>query len=258
MIVVSYVSSQWFWAIFRAGIPEERIVMACQMVLQLDSFLTAGFLIGFSRYLERLTEFTRNPTRITLSLEITLLGVLGIAAFAISAFYAIAGVINPTNFNLVGALSSALGGILVIPVIWLGSQQLLQTLPQATQGSATFSPRVFVDAKIIGSHDPMLPKKTFVAYKVENSGLEGTREVAATETDDAELHAILFAIQELKARFERFTILCDHESVVSEVKRSIVQNGRPSLMIIREELKTNPEIRVELLEPNPAHRVLNR
>ncbi len=259
-VLVSYFASQWFWGIFRTSIPEERIVMACQMVLQLDSFLTAGFLVGFSVYLGRLTQFTRNTKGTTLSPIITLFGVVGIVAFAISAFYAIAGVINPTNFNLVGALSSALGGIMIIPVIWLGMHQQFQTLHLAEQGLTTGSPRVFVDAKIMGRHDESLPKRTFVGYKAEDSELQGVDEVVADQTDDAELHAIFFAIQELKTRLERFTIVSDNESVISEIKRPILQakRPRPLLLKIREELKSRPEIVVQWLGSNPAHRVLNQ
>jgi len=58
--------------------------------------------------------------------------------------------------------------------------------------------RVYVDAKIEGIQDPKLPRKAYVAYVVEGvPGLQGLGKVDAYETDDAELHAIAFAIQQL-------------------------------------------------------------
>ena len=151
----------------------------------------------------------------------------------------------------------------IVPVALYGVKKLLvefQTLPEITQRMTTVFPRVFVDAKIIGRHDESLPKRTLVGYKVEDSELQGVNEVIADQTDDAELHAIFFAIQELKNRLERFTIVSDNESVVSEIKRPIVQAKRPRPMMlkIREELKSKTEIIVQLLESNPAHRVLNQ
>ena len=121
--------------------------------------------------------------------------------------------------------------------------------------------RVYVDAKILGRNDPNLPKRTLVAYKVENSELlQGVRGVDAEETDDAELHAILFAIRELKGRLKQFTIICDHESVVSEANRQPKETPKtnPILKEIREELKANPSIKLKVFAINPAHTLLNQ
>jgi len=54
------------------------------------------------------------------------------------------------------------------------------------------------------------------------------------------LHAVAFAIRELKTKLAQFTILCDHESVVSEANRER-QKGKkvlPVLQEIRDELQT--------------------
>ncbi len=262
-LIVGYAISEWFSAIRLMDIPEERIVAACQMVLQLDSFLTAGFLAGFFRYGEGLTSSAKRSIGRAPRLEITLLGVTGIVGFAVSAFYAIAGVLGASKLYLISAIFTAIGGIITLSLVWLFLQDPLSALAQETKtGSlmASVPSKVFVDAKILGRHDPTLQKTTFVAYSVENSDLEGVREVVADETDEAELNAVLFAIQELKARFERFNVICDHESIVSEINRETGhgRETRPLLLQIREELKANPGIRVELLENNPAHRVLNR
>lgn len=121
--------------------------------------------------------------------------------------------------------------------------------------------RVYVDAKIEGRHDPKLPRKTYVAYVVENvPGLQGFGKVDADETDDAELHAIAFAIEQLKGKLEQFTILSDHEPVVSQIILRDRSGGskRPILLEILNELESNSSIRVELFGNNPAHRVLNK
>src|SRR5881397_1590462 len=80
---------------------------------------------------------------------------------------------------------------------------------------------VFVDAKIMGRHDVALPKRTFVGYAVD--GREDIQKVTEVErvdeTDEAELEAVAFAIRDLKGVLPEFTILCDNESVVSEILR---------------------------------------
>jgi len=67
--------------------------------------------------------------------------------------------------------------------------------------------RVYVDAKIEGIQDPKLNRKAYVAYVVKDApGLQGFGKVDAYETDDAELHAIAFAIQQLKDKLKRFIV----------------------------------------------------
>src|SRR5947208_12724139 len=88
-------------------------------------------------------------------------------------------------------------------------------------------PRVFVDAKIVGRHDPEVPKRTIVAYVVEGrEELGNATEVKADETDDAELHAIAFAIHELKDKLTEFRIICDNESVVSVINTENQKSAR--------------------------------
>ncbi len=121
--------------------------------------------------------------------------------------------------------------------------------------------RVYVDAKIEGRHDQKLPKKTYVAFVVDNGeGLQEVTEVEADETDDAELHAVAFAIRRLKGKLEQFTIVCDHQSVVSVIIRKDRTAGkkRPILLEILNEIESNPSISIELLANNPAHRLLNK
>ena len=121
--------------------------------------------------------------------------------------------------------------------------------------------RVYVDAKIVGRHELGLPKKTYVGYVVENNDdLQGVTVVKADETDDAELHAIAFAIRQLKDRLDEFTVVCDHESVVSVIKRKDMSAGRkrPILVEVLRQMESNPSVEVELLANNPAHRLLNK
>lgn len=120
--------------------------------------------------------------------------------------------------------------------------------------------RVYVDARVEGVQDPKLPRKAYVAYVVEGQpSFRGFAEADATETDDAELHAIAFAIQQVKSKLGDFTVLCDHEGAVLQITsrdRSGVKK-RPVLGEILDELESNFSIRVELFNKNPAHRVLN-
>lgn len=133
-------------------------------------------------------------------------------------------------------------------------------LPDLLLEPETRGLRVFVDAKIVGRHDPSLPKRTFVAYLVDDSpSSQGVKEVVAPETDDAELHAVAFALDQLKDKFERFTIICDHESAVSIINRREprLAEKRPILQSIIEVLKSHPSIQVVQLTKNPAHSLLN-
>jgi ribonuclease HI len=116
--------------------------------------------------------------------------------------------------------------------------------------------RVFVDAKILNMHDPTLQKEAYVGYVVEGKGDRSVKRVEATESDDAEVLAILFAIEELKDSLGRFTVVCDHESVVSEAKRETVKNPSELLRRLRDVLRDNPSVRLEALQSNLAHQVV--
>ena len=115
--------------------------------------------------------------------------------------------------------------------------------------------KVYVDAKIINVHDPKLPRKAFVGYMVEGGG-SNARESTATESDDAEVDAIIFAIDDLEGDHGQITVICDHESVVSEAL--LKDPGRQSAAIVRlrQVLDKNKWARLEVLKANPAHKVV--
>ena len=117
-------------------------------------------------------------------------------------------------------------------------------------------PRVYVDAKILNVHDPTLPREAYVGYIVEESGRRNAKRVDAAESDDAEVLAILFAIEELKGKLRRFTVVCDHESVVSEAKREAAKNPSELMERLREALRLNPSVGLETLKSNPAHGIV--
>lgn len=117
-------------------------------------------------------------------------------------------------------------------------------------------PRVYVDAKILNMHDPALRREAYVGYIVEGGARRNVVKVDATESDDAEILAILFAIDELKDELGRFVVVCDHESVVSEAKRGIAKNPSELMTRLRETLRRNPSVRLEVLQANPAHGIV--
>ena len=115
---------------------------------------------------------------------------------------------------------------------------------------------MYVDAKILNMHDPSLPREAFVGYVVEGDGRRGVRKVDAAESDDAEVLAILYAIEELRGSLGRFTVVCDHESVVSEANRDMAKNPSGLMQKLRETLRDNPSVDLEALKANPAHGVV--
>jgi hypothetical protein len=120
----------------------------------------------------------------------------------------------------------------------------------------TRPPRVYVDAKILNMHDPTLKRETYVGYVLEGGSRSNVRREEAEETDDAEALAVVFAIEELKKSLGRFTVVCDHESVVSEANRDSVRNPSQPLAKLRKTLKENPAIKLEVLKANPAHGIV--
>ncbi len=118
------------------------------------------------------------------------------------------------------------------------------------------SPKVYVDAKILNMHDPSLHREAYVGYVVEGSGRRNVKKVEAEESDDAEVLAVLFAIDDLKGSMARFTVVCDHESVVSEANRDEVKNPSRFMESLREALRENPSVSLEALQANPAHGVV--
>jgi len=117
------------------------------------------------------------------------------------------------------------------------------------------SARVYVDAKILNVHDPSLEREAYVGYLVEGSGRHSTKKVDATESDDAEVLAILFAIEELKD-LGRVTVVCDHESVVSEALKDEVKKPSELMERLRIVLRENRSVKLEVLKANPAHGVV--
>ena len=117
-------------------------------------------------------------------------------------------------------------------------------------------PRVYVDAKILNVHDPLLQREAYVGYVVEGRNMHDATRVEATESDDAEVMAILFAIEELKGKLRRFTVVCDHESVVSEAKRTVARRPSELMKRLRDTLRQNPSIGLEVLKANPAHGIV--
>ena len=118
------------------------------------------------------------------------------------------------------------------------------------------TPKVYVDAKILNMHDPALQREAYVGYLVDGSGKHNVKSVKATESDDAEVLAIIFAIEELKDSLGRFTIVCDHESVVSEANRKGVKNPNPLMEQLRKTLRENQSVQLRVLQANPAHGIV--
>ncbi len=118
------------------------------------------------------------------------------------------------------------------------------------------TPKVYVDAKILNMHDPGLPREAYVGYLVEGSGEHNAKRVEATESDDAEVLAILFAIEELIDSLGGFTIVCDHESVVSEANREGVKDSNRLMEELRKTLRDNPSVQLRVLRANPAHGIV--
>lgn len=120
--------------------------------------------------------------------------------------------------------------------------------------------KVYVDATILGRHAVELPKNAYVAYVVDGmKELCDVKPVEAKETDEAECEAILFAIHALKAELPRFTIVCDHQSVVREAtKPTENRKAKRCIKEIRKELENSGKmIKLEEFPINPAHTLLN-
>src|SRR3989441_8508668 len=144
---------------------------------------------------------------------------------------------------------------------WSETTRSLRRLKGLTTAGTTKGPRVFVDAKITSRHLKDAPKRTIVAYVVDGEDkLKNATDVKADETDDAELHAIAFAIHDLKDKLPEFTVICDNESVVSVImtENQRTARKRPILSQLLAEKRENSGVQVELLENNPAHKFLNK
>jgi hypothetical protein len=123
---------------------------------------------------------------------------------------------------------------------------------------------VYVDAKITGMHDASLQRRAFVGFVVDGrKDLTGFDQVPASETDEAEERAILFAITQLRDCLKKFTVICDHESAVTKVnwkgderKKAKKDKVLPEIWKVLDE--KNRSVRVMALKTNPAHRFLNQ
>ncbi len=104
-------------------------------------------------------------------------------------------------------------------------------------------------------HYKSLPKRAFVGFVVEGTGEHQEESVFADQSDDAEIQAILFAVESLRGKFHRMTIVCDHQSVVSEANKQ--KSKHPSELLVRlRKVLENPSLKLEALQSNPAHKTL--
>lgn len=117
---------------------------------------------------------------------------------------------------------------------------------------------MYVDAKILDrDKGPNVPKRAFVGYFVDSGGGSAAIPVDETQSFEAEVRAILFAIRQLEGKFPSMRIICDFQSVVSEAKRTDSKNRSPLLKELRAILEENKQsIRLEALRTNPAHKVV--
>jgi hypothetical protein len=118
--------------------------------------------------------------------------------------------------------------------------------------------RVYVDAKILNRHEKSMPHPAYVGYLVEGTGESCAKGISAEESDDAEVLAILFAMEMLEGKAGLFSIVCDHESVVSEANRDgDPKNQSQDMKTLRAKLReVSPRIVLEALLANPAHGVV--
>lgn len=117
---------------------------------------------------------------------------------------------------------------------------------------------VYVDAKILDrDKGPNFPKRAFVGYFVDGGGRSHAEPVNETQSFEAEVRAILFAIEQLKGQFPSMTIICDFDSIVSEAKRKDSKNRSPLMKELRAVLERNKQhIKLKALKVNPAHKVV--
>jgi ribonuclease HI len=121
---------------------------------------------------------------------------------------------------------------------------------------------VYVDATISNRHsqDQNLLKNSYIGYVVEGLELKGEKKIDETESIDAELEAIIFALDSLEKKLKRFIIFCDHESAVFEINREPVNPKLKNIRIkkIRTRLENNPSIKVKMFKVNPAHTYIKK
>jgi ribonuclease HI len=116
--------------------------------------------------------------------------------------------------------------------------------------------KVYVDAKILHTHEKGAKREAFVGYYVDDK-VKGAKKVEAEESDDAEVLAILFAIERLQG-LGKLVVVCDHQSVVSEAKRDVVKDPSELMAKLRKTLSQNPSVSLEVLKANPAHGVVTQ
>jgi len=114
---------------------------------------------------------------------------------------------------------------------------------------------VYVDAKILNAHEKTLEKRAYIGFVVVG-GNRAAKRVRVRESDDAEVLAATFAIQSLLETTDRFTVVCDHQSVVSEANRESVKRPSRHLAKLRRLLRANPGVELRMIETNPAHEAL--
>ena len=95
LIIPGVVLLLWFMFLIR-NVSADRVIDASRFVVQIDSFLTAGFIVGVFWYWEalikRLSEVKQSYSFFSSEIIVTLLSPF--AGFALSSFLAIGGILT--------------------------------------------------------------------------------------------------------------------------------------------------------------------
>lgn len=111
----------WLQSIGVAKLPTERITTASNAIIQLDSFIIAGFIIGFFYLWERLAkQKAANPNALVIGLSFTT-----IIAMALSGILAVGAILTLDSWYLQRALNLLVYGVLSILFNWYVLQLMI-------------------------------------------------------------------------------------------------------------------------------------
>jgi hypothetical protein len=116
----------WFDTVIAGGtLNADRITSASNAVIQLDSFLIAGFIVGFFYLWEKIESLTKKTSSGQWVIALSFIPMIG---FSISGLSAVGAILTTYPWYLRSACLFLIGGVAGIIFNWYALQLMLRTL----------------------------------------------------------------------------------------------------------------------------------
>jgi len=125
-IIVLWTVISWFDSINVKEFPADRIVSASNALIQLDSFMVAGFIVGFFYLWEKVEAEFKSLTRKKSLKPFVTLSFSTLISLTLSSLFAVGAILTTDSRYLLGSISLLVSGLWTVMLNWYTLQSMLR------------------------------------------------------------------------------------------------------------------------------------